>query len=98
MKIPKKRELQQIVFNNRSDIDLQTSKFLQKTGCIRIFFFSDLVIDTIVASDNPSIFRKNLLEQMQKLIMKLMIRLKIKNRNTTLTGKMQKYQHYHHYW
>ena len=44
-------------------LNFKTLWIFTKKGCIRIFVFSDLVIDTIVASDNPSIFRKNILEE-----------------------------------
>ena len=54
MKIPNKRELQQIAFNHSSDIEM---------NCKTIFVFSYLVIDTILASDHSSRFRKNLLER-----------------------------------
>ena len=63
MKIPNKRELQQIAFNCSSDIDFQD--FLNpcnkwKTG--KPYYF--LVIDPTLASDNPLCFRKNLVEWM----------------------------------
>ena len=63
MKIPNKRELQQIAFNRSSDIDFQD--FLHpcnkwKTG--KPYYF--LVIDPTLASDNPLCFRKNLVEWM----------------------------------
>ena len=58
MKIPNKRELQQIAFSHWSDIDFMN--FLKKcTG--KPYFF--LVIDTTLVSDNSSGFRKNLLER-----------------------------------
>ena len=63
MKIPSKRELQQIAFNRSSDIDFQDilnpcNKW--KTG--KPYYF--LVIDPTLASDNPLCFRKNLVEWM----------------------------------
>ena len=63
MKIPNKRELQQIAFNRSSDIDFQDilnpcNKW--KTG--KPYYF--LVIDPTLASDNPLCFRKNLVEWM----------------------------------
>ena len=59
MKIPNKRELQQIAFNHSSDIDFQ--------DFMNLFFFYEsfflfLVIDTTIASGNSSRFRKSLLE------------------------------------
>ena len=49
MKIPNKKELQQIAFNHSSDIDFKD--------------FMNLYFDATLASDNPSHFRKNLLER-----------------------------------
>ena len=60
MKIPNKRELQQIASNHSSDIDFK--------GFIKIYekytaeAYSFLVNDTTLPSDNPLRFRKNLLE------------------------------------
>ena len=60
MKIPNKRELQQIALNHSSDIDFK--------GFIKIYKkctaepYSFLVIDRDLPSDNPLRFRKNLLE------------------------------------
>ena len=59
MKIPNKRELQQIVLNHSSGIDFK--------GFIQIYKnytkepYSFLVNDTTLPSDNPLRFRKNLL-------------------------------------
>ena len=58
MKIPNKRELQQIALNHSSDIDFKNffriyKKYMDET-------YSFLVNDTTFASDNPSRFRKNL--------------------------------------
>ena len=58
MKIPNKRELQQIAFNPSSDIDFMN---LYKKCTAKPYFF--LVIDTTLASDNSSRFRKNLFER-----------------------------------
>ena len=52
MKIPNKSELQQIVFNHSSDSDFREFMNLYKKS---------LVIDTILASDNPVGLRKHLL-------------------------------------
>ena len=62
MKIPHKRELQQIVFNHSSDIDFQDFMNLYKKCTAKPY--SVLVIDTTLASDNSLRFRKNLLERM----------------------------------
>ena len=61
MKIPNQRELQQIAFNHSSDIDFQDFMNLYKKCTAKPYYF--LVIDTTVASDNYSSFRKNLLQQ-----------------------------------
>ena len=61
MKIPNKRELQQIAFNHSSDIDFQDFMNLYKKCTAKPYSF--LVIDATLASDNPLRFRKNLLER-----------------------------------
>ena len=61
MKIPNKRELQQIAFNHSSDIDFQDFMNLYKKCTAKPYSF--LVIDTTLASDNSLRFRKNLLER-----------------------------------
>ena len=60
MKIPNKRELQQIAFNHSSDLDFQDFMNLYKKSTAEPYSF--LVIDTTLPSDNSSRFRKNLLE------------------------------------
>ena len=61
MKIPNKREPQQIAFNHSSDIDFQDFMNLYKKCTERPYSF--LVIDTTLGSDNTLRFRKNLLER-----------------------------------
>ena len=61
MKIPNKRELQQIAFDLSSDIDFEDLMNLYKKCTTKLYSF--LVIDTILASDNFLRFRKNLLER-----------------------------------
>ena len=56
MKIPNKRDLQRITFNHSSDF-----MNLHKKYTVKPYLF--LVIDTTLASDNFSHFRKNLLER-----------------------------------
>ena len=58
MKIPNKRELQQIVLNHSSDIDFKDFVKIYKKCTDDPFSF--LVNDTTLSSDNPLIFRKNL--------------------------------------
>ena len=67
LKIQNKRELQQFAFNHSSDIDFEDFMNLYKKFIEKIYSFS--VIDTTVASDNSSRFRKNLLEIIYDLIM-----------------------------
>ena len=62
MKLPSKRELQQIAFSNSSDIDFQDFMNLYKKCTAKPYSF--FVIDATLASDNPLRFRKNLLEKM----------------------------------
>ena len=61
MEISNKRELQQIAFNYSSDIDIQDFMNLYKKCKKKSYSF--LAIDTTLASDNSSRFRKNLLER-----------------------------------
>ena len=61
MKVPNKRELQQIPFNPLSDIDFQDFINLYKKCTAKPYYF--LVIDTTLALDNSSRFRNNLLER-----------------------------------
>ena len=61
MKIPNKREIQQIAFNHSSDIDFQDLLNLYKKCTAKPYSF--LVIDSTLASDNASRFRKNILER-----------------------------------
>ena len=61
MKIPNKKELQQIVFNHSSDIDNRDFMNLYKTRTAKPYSF--LVIGTTLASDNLLRLRKNLLER-----------------------------------
>ena len=58
MKILNKRELQQIAFNDSSDIDFMN---LYKKCTAKPYSF--LVIDATLASDNPLRLRKNLFER-----------------------------------
>ena len=58
MKIPNKRELQQIALNHSSDIDYKDFIKIYKKCTDEPYSF--LVNDTMLASDNPLRFRKNL--------------------------------------
>ena len=61
MRIPNNRELQQIPFNHSSDIDFEEFVNLYKKYTAKLYSF--LLIDTTLASDISSRFRKNLLER-----------------------------------
>ena len=58
MKIPKKRELQQIAINHSSDINAKDFINIYKKCIDKPYSF--LVIDTTLPSNNPLRFRKNL--------------------------------------
>ena len=60
MKIPNKRELQQIPTDHSSDIDSKDFITIYKKYTAKPYSF--LVNDTILASDNPLRFRKNLFD------------------------------------
>ena len=59
MKIPNERELQQIALIHSSDIDFKDFMKSYKKCTAEPYIF--LVNDTILPSDNPLRFRKNLL-------------------------------------
>ena len=60
MKIPNKRELQQIALNRLSDTDFKDFRKIYKKCTAEPYSF--LVNDTTLPSDNPLRFRKNLLK------------------------------------
>ena len=60
MKIPNKRELQQIALNHSSDIDFKDFMKIYKKCTAEPYSF--LVNDTTLPSDDPLRFRKNLLK------------------------------------
>ena len=57
-KIPNKRELQQIAINHSSDINTKDFANIYRKCTAEPYSF--LVIDTMLASNNPLMFRKNL--------------------------------------
>ena len=59
MKIPNKRELQQIALNHSSDIDFKDFMKIYKKCTTKPYSF--FVNDTTLPSDDPLRFRKNLL-------------------------------------
>ena len=102
MKIPKKRELQQIAFNHSSYIDFKDFMNLYRKCTAKTYYF--LVIDATLASDNPSCFRKNLVKTIVKLIMAIYDKIRDKklqygiNREAAKTlalssGKIDKYEY-----
>ena len=60
IKIPNKRELQQIALNHSSDIDFKDFIKIDKKCTARPYSF--LVNNTTLPSDDPLRFRKNLLK------------------------------------
>ena len=58
MKIPNKRELQQIAISHSSDIDFKDFINVYKRCTDKPYSF--LVVDTTLSSDDPLRFRKNL--------------------------------------
>ena len=57
MKIPNKRELQQIALNHSSDINSKDFIKIYKKYTVEPYYF---LVDATLASDNPLRFRKNL--------------------------------------
>ena len=64
MKIPNKRELQEIATNHSSDIDFKDFVKIYKKCTDEPYSF--LVNDTTLSSDNPLRFRKNLFNKYNK--------------------------------
>ena len=58
MKLPNKRELQQIALNN--SLDMNTKDFIKIYKKCTAESYSFLVNDATLASDNPLRFRKNI--------------------------------------
>ena len=67
MKIPNKRELQQIALNHSSDIEFKDFIKIYKKYSAQPCSF--LVSDTLLSSDNPLGFRKDLLKEIYNKIM-----------------------------
>ena len=67
MKIPNKRELQQIALNHSSDIDFKDITRVYTKYTAEPYSF--LVNDAMLASDNPLRFRKNILQKIFKINM-----------------------------
>ena len=69
MKIPIKRELQQIALNHSSDIDFKDFMKIYKKCTAEPYPF--LVIETILPSNNPLRFRENLLKKKYNKILNI---------------------------
>ena len=93
MKIPNKRELQQIALNHSSDINSKDFIKIYKKCTAEPYCF--LINDATLASDNPLRFGKNLFQHITKS-WQLMIRLYMKNYSMISTEKQLKYQFYNH--
>ena len=85
IKIPKRREPQQIAFNHLSDIDLQDFMNYETTKP-----YSFLAIDTTLEYDSSSRFRKNLLEKISKLILTIYDKIKYGKLQYNLNRKAAK--------
>ena len=88
MKIPNKRELQQIALNNSSDINSKDFIKIYKKCTAEPYCF--LINDATLASDNPLRFGKNLFQHIIKS-WQLLIRLYMKNYSVISTEKLLKY-------
>ena len=66
MKVPNKRELQQICINQSSDIDFDEFKRLFKTCTAKPYLF--LIVDVTFPSNNILRFQKNLLKEIQRVV------------------------------
>ena len=60
MKIPNRRELQDVALNHSSDIDFKDFIKIYKKCTVEPYYF--LVNDTTLPSDDPLSFRENLLK------------------------------------
>ena len=102
MKVPNKRELQQIALNHLSDIDFKDFIKIYKKYTAEPYSF--LVNDTSLPSDSPLRFRKNLLKYIYNRIMTTDDQIRHKklqydiNREAAkisvfLSGKIDKYEY-----
>ena len=66
MKIPNRKELQQIALNHSSDIDFKDFIKIYKKCTAEPYYF--LVNDTTLTSDNPLRVRKNLFKRIYNKI------------------------------
>ena len=92
MKIPNKRELQEIALNYSSDIN--SNNFIKICKKYIAEPYSFLVNRAMLASDNPLRFRKKSFQYIIKS-WQLMIKLEMLNYNMIWIEKLLKYQLYH---
>ena len=88
MKIPNKRELQQIALNHSSDIDFKDFMQIYKKCTTEPYSF--LVNDTTLPSDDPLRFRKNLLGQYIIKIMTIEDQIKDEKLQYDINGEAAK--------
>ena len=88
MKILNKWELQQIAFNHSSNIDFKEFMNLYKKWTAKPYSF--LVTDATLATDTLSGFRKNLLEKIRKLIIKINDKIREEKAEKKAEEKQQK--------
>ena len=93
IRIPNKRELQQIVINHSSDIDFE--KFMETYKKYYAEKYSFLVNDTTLPSDNPLCFRKNILEWIYNKIMTTDDQIMDEKLQYNINREVAKYQLYH---
>ena len=86
MKIPNKKELQQIASHHSLDIDFKDFMNLYRKCIAKPYSF--LVIDATIALDNPLQLRKNLVERILKLI------TTIDDKIIKAYGKIDKYEYF----
>ena len=88
MKIPSKRDGNKLHLFTHHDFMNLYKKCAAKP-------YSFLVIDSTLASDNSSCFKKNLLERIEKLIMTFDDKIKDENVQYNISKETAKKQHYH---
>ena len=83
------------MYNHSSDINLKDYMTAYKKRTAKIYSFLDT--DANLASDNPSRFKKDLLERTKKLIMTVDDNIRDENCNMILIEKQQKISHQSNY-
>ena len=74
MKLPNKRELQQVVVNHSSDNDFKDLLNPYKKCTVNSYLF--LVNTTTLVSDNSSCFQHNLLKRIKQLLMTILQKIR----------------------